>query len=341
MRKSEHPPGLHGHRPQSPASARDPAHGSPPISPEALAFNRRSPEAPPPPAAPASPLGRRFLLYWRLTRMHRPIGIFLLLWPVLWSLMIASQGAPRPGVVVVFVLGTILMRAAGCVINDYADRNFDPYVSRTRDRPLARKELPPEDALKLFAALVAAAGLLVLTMNRLTILLSFVAVPLAIVYPFMKRHTYLPQVYLGAAFGWGVPMSFAAQTGALPPVAWLILAGVVLWVLVYDTEYAMVDREDDLAIGVKSTAILFDDADRPIIGILQVLLIVDLVLVGRAAHLHGPYYTGVAAAALLSLYQQHLIRDREPARCFKAFLDNNWLGAAVFAGIAADYLFIG
>jgi 4-hydroxybenzoate polyprenyltransferase len=339
MRKSEHTHRPRGQRRDGRGKAAQDAHEAQQISPEALAFNRPQTENAAPAPEPAhSPLRQKLLTYWRLTRMHRPIGIFLLLWPVLWSLWIAGHGAPRVGVVVVFVLGTVLMRAAGCVINDYADRNFDPYVSRTQDRPLARREIAPEEALRFFAVLVAIAGFLVLTMNRLTIYLAFVAVPLAIVYPFMKRYTYLPQVYLGAAFGWGVPMSFAAQTNALPPVAWLLLASVVLWVLVYDTEYAMVDREDDLEIGVKSTAILFDDADRLIIGLLQVLLLVDFVLVGREANLHWPYYAGVAGAGLLCLHQQYLIREREPAACFRAFLANNWLGATLFVALVADYL---
>ncbi len=271
-------------------------------------------------------------------RLHRPIGTLLLLWPTLWALWIAARGLPDPAVLTVFVLGTLLMRSAGCVINDYADRNFDAHVRRTRDRPLAAGELEPRHALVLFVALVLLAGLLVLTQNRLTIGLAFVAAGLASVYPFMKRYTYLPQVWLGASFAWSVPMAFAAQTNALPPLAWLLLSAVVLWVLVYDTQYAMVDREDDLKIGIKSTAILFDDADRHIIGALQCLLLVNLWLVGRQAELGLPYHCGLAVAAGLAVYQQWLIKDRDPARCFRAFLNNNWLGMAVFAGIAVDYL---
>lgn len=276
--------------------------------------------------------------YARLMRLHRPIGTLLLLWPTLWALWIAAEGVPDPFVLTVFVLGTLLMRSAGCVINDYADRDFDGHVRRTRDRPLAAREIPPRHALLLFAGLVLAAGLLVLTQNGLTIGLAFAALGLASAYPFMKRYTYLPQVWLGGSFAWSVPMAFAAQTGALPPLAWLLLSAVVLWVIVYDTQYAMVDREDDVKIGIKSTAILFDDADRHIIAGLQGLLLLDLWLVGRQAELGWPYQVGLAVATGLAVYQLWLIRDRDPARCFRAFLNNNWFGMAVFAGIALDYL---
>lgn len=273
----------------------------------------------------------------RLMRLHRPIGILLLAWPMLWALWIAAEGVPDMGVLGVFLLGTVLMRSAGCVINDYADRNFDGHVHRTRERPLATGEVSPRTALALFAGLVLAAGLLVLTQNRLTLGLAFVAVPLAAIYPFMKRFTYLPQVWLGAAFAWAVPMSFAAQRNEVPPLAWLLLSAVVLWVLVYDTEYAMVDREDDLKLGIKSTAILFADADRIILGLLQVLFVVDLCLVGYRAHLGVLYFAGLTVATALLAYQQILIRKREPARCFQAFLNNNWVGCAIFIGVAADY----
>ena len=275
--------------------------------------------------------------YARLMRLHRPIGSLLLLWPTLWALWLAAKGMPDPFVLSVFVLGTLLMRSAGCVINDYADRDFDGHVRRTRDRPLVAREIPSRHALVLFVALVLVAGLLVLTQNALTIGLAFVAVGLASAYPFMKRYTYLPQVWLGAAFAWSVPMAFAAQTGTVPPLAWLLLSAVVLWVMVYDTQYAMVDRDDDLKIGIKSTAILFDDADRFIIGILQVLLLIDLLLVGHQARLGGAYTIGVGVAAGCSLYQQWLIRDRDPARCFRAFLNNNWFGLAIFVGLVTDY----
>ncbi len=279
----------------------------------------------------------RLRAYALLMRVHRPIGTLLLLWPALWALWIAAGGWPDPFVLAVFLLGTFLMRSAGCVINDYADRAFDGSVTRTRERPLATGLVTPREALRLFAALVLLAGLLVLTMNRLTVLLACAAVLLAAVYPFMKRYTYLPQAFLGAAFAWAVPMAFAAQSGELPPLAWLMLTAVVLWVLVYDTEYAMVDREDDLKLGIKSTAILFDDADRAIIGLLQALLLVNLWLVGSRAKLGWPYAVALAVAAGLCVYQQYLIQDRAPARCFAAFMNNNWLGCAIFLGIAASY----
>jgi 4-hydroxybenzoate polyprenyltransferase len=284
-------------------------------------------------------MNERLRQYALLMRLHKPIGILLLLWPTLWALWIAAAGHPDMRVLVVFVLGVVLMRSAGCVINDYADRNIDPHVRRTRERPIAAGRVTSREALVLFAVLCLLAFMLVLLMNRLTVLLSLVGVLLAATYPFTKRYTHLPQVYLGAAFGWAVPMVFAAQTGAVPTVAWLIFIANVLWATVYDTMYAMVDREDDLRIGVKSTAILFGTADRLLIGLLQVLLMACLVWVGMWAGLGPMYYTGLAAAAVFALYQQYLIRARQPERCFQAFLNNNWFGAAVFAGIAAHYLF--
>jgi len=280
----------------------------------------------------------RLRQYALLMRLDKPIGIFLLLWPTLWALWLASQGRPDPLVTAVFVLGVVLMRSAGCVINDYADRHIDPQVARTRQRPLAAGRVTAKEALALFAALTLAAFGLVLLLNRLTILLSLVALPLAATYPFMKRYTHLPQVHLGVAFGWAVPMAFAAQTGEFPPAAaWLLLVAVVLWALAYDTMYAMVDREDDIRVGVKSTAILFADADRAIIGAIQATLMLTLVLVGHKLDMGGPYYMGLAVATVLALYQQYLIRDRVPQTCFRAFLNNNWLGAAVFAGIFLNY----
>lgn len=276
--------------------------------------------------------------YARLMRLHRPIGTLLLLWPALWSLWLAAKGVPDLGVLASILLGTLLMRSAGCVINDYADRNFDGHVARTRERPLATGEVSPQQALVLFAVLVLCAGLLVLTLNQLTRLLSLAGLALAAVYPFMKRHTYLPQVWLGAAFGWAVPMSFAAQLDAVPPLGWLVLSAVVLWVLVYDTQYAMVDREDDLKVGIRSTAILFGDLDRQIIGALQVLLLIDLWLIGGKAQLGLAFDVSLLVVAGLFVHQQRLIHRREPAQCFKAFLNNNWVGAAVFAGVAVSYL---
>ena len=276
--------------------------------------------------------------YARLMRLDKPIGIYLLLWPTLWALWIAGNGKPDLGVLGVFVLGVVLMRSAGCVINDYADRNIDPHVARTCKRPIASGEVSPREALLLFGGLVALAFLLVLTMNALTIYLSFGALALAALYPFMKRYTHLPQVVLGAAFGWAVPMAFAAQTGEVPRVAWLLFVATVLWTTAYDTMYGMVDREDDVKIGVKSTAILFGDADRVVIGVLQLLALGALALAGQAASLGGYYDFGLSLAAGLALYQQYLIRERRPEACFRAFLNNHWFGAAVFSGIVLAYL---
>lgn len=280
----------------------------------------------------------RLIQYAHLMRLHRPIGIYLLLWPTLWALWIAAEGHPDLLVVFVFVSGVVLMRSAGCVINDYADREFDPHVERSRDRPIAAGRVKPQEALALFVVLCLGAFALVLLMNKLTIYLSLAGVVLAASYPFMKRYTHLPQVYLGAAFGWAVPMAFAAQTGSVPKVAWLLFVATVLWATVYDTMYGMVDRDDDIKIGVKSTAVLFGEADRTIIAIIQLLFIAALLLIGQAAALGGYYYFGVLLAAALSIYQQYLIRNREPKYCFQAFLNNNWLGAAVFSGLVLHYL---
>ncbi len=280
---------------------------------------------------------QRIWPYIRLMRFDRPIGMLLLLWPTLWALWIAAAGRPDGYVVLVFVVGVVLMRAAGCVINDYADRDFDPHVSRTCDRPLAAGEVSPRQALLLFAALCLLAFVLVMTLNRLTVLLSFVGVLLAASYPFVKRYSYLPQIYLGAAFGWAVPMAFAALQGDVPRVAWLLFIATVLWATAYDTMYAMVDRSDDLKIGVKSTAILFADADRLIIALLQLLVLVVLLVVGRQQGLGGYYDLGLLLAGGLAIYQQYLIRDRECSHCFQAFLNNNWFGGAVFAGIVLHY----
>ncbi len=281
----------------------------------------------------------RLRQYWLLMRFHRPIGIFLLLWPTLWALWIAAGGMPDPKILAVFVLGVVLMRAAGCVINDYADRDFDPHVARTRQRPIAAGRVSPGEALTLFGALCLAAFLLVLQLDGLTIALSLVAALLAASYPFMKRYTHLPQAYLGLAFGWAVPMAFAAQTGGVPPVAWWLLLATVLWALAYDTMYAMADREDDLKIGVKSSAILFGRYDRHLIAAIQVLMLGILGWVGRLSGLDGWYGLGLIAAAGLAVYQQWLIRDRRPDRCIRAFLNNHWLGMVVFLGIVLDYMF--
>jgi len=279
----------------------------------------------------------RWQNYMRLMRLDKPIGILLLLWPTLWALWIAAQGQPRPWLVAVFIAGVVLMRSAGCVINDYADRNIDSHVKRTAQRPLAAGLVSKKEALTLFAALVILAFLLVLTLNPLTIALSMVGAFLATSYPFTKRFTHLPQAYLGAAFGWAIPMVFAAQTGAVDPHSWWLFAAVLVWALIYDTMYAMVDRDDDLKIGVKSTAILFGDHDRLIIGLLQLLFLGLMLCVGWSFGLGGYYYIGLAAAAALMLYHQWLIRDRQRERCFRAFLHNHWVGVVIFAGILANY----
>ncbi|MGR9046852.1 MAG: 4-hydroxybenzoate octaprenyltransferase [Gammaproteobacteria bacterium] len=276
--------------------------------------------------------------YWLLARFDRPIGILILLWPALWALWLAGDGKPDSTVLTVFVLGVVLMRAAGCVVNDYADREFDPHVERTKLRPIAAGKVSPKEALIIFVVLSLTAFGLVLLMNPLTILLSFVGAFLAASYPFMKRYTHLPQAYLGVAFGWAVPMAFAAQSGAIPLVAWILYLAVMLWALVYDTMYAMVDKDDDLKIGVKSTAILFGDKDREIIGALQIVILVLLVFVGQMQQLGWAYYSGLTVATGLSAYQQKLISHRERAQCFKAFLNSNWFGLAVFAGLSMDYL---
>jgi 4-hydroxybenzoate polyprenyltransferase len=283
----------------------------------------------------------RLRQYALLMRLDRPIGSLLLLWPALWALWLAGEGHPRPLVVVVFVAGVVLMRSAGCVINDYADRHVDPHVARTRQRPLAAGRVTSREALTLFVVLCLLAFALVLLMNRLTVMLSVGAAVLAIIYPFMKRYTHLPQVVLGMAFGWAVPMAFAAQTGRVPPVAWLLFIATVLWDTAYDTMYAMVDRPDDLRIGVKSTAILFGEADRHLIALIQVLFFVVMIMIGRQLQLGGFYYAGLVAAMALAVYQLTLIRRRDPAECFKAFLNNNWFGMVIFAGIVGHYLTAG
>ncbi|MEN8107125.1 MAG: 4-hydroxybenzoate octaprenyltransferase [Pseudomonadota bacterium] len=277
--------------------------------------------------------------YALLMRLNRPIGIFLLLWPALWALLVASEGRPDPLVLMVFILGVILMRSAGCVVNDFADREIDGRVTRTRNRPLAAGRVSSREAKLLFLVLCLLAFALVLLLNPLTIMLSFVGVLLAATYPYMKRVTHLPQVYLGAAFGWSVPMVFAAQTGSVPPIAWLMFTTTVLWATAYDTMYAMVDRDDDLVLGVKSTAILFGESDRQIIGVIQAMVLVCLLMIGHQAELGLFYYAGVAVAAGFAIYQQGLIRYREREGCFRAFLNNNWFGAAVFAGMLLDYMF--
>ena len=286
-------------------------------------------------------LQNRYPALWpwiQLMRLDRPIGTLLLLWPTLWAVWIAGDGSPSARIVIVFTLGVIVMRAAGCVINDYADRNFDGEVSRTRHRPLATGALRGRDALVLFAALMMVALILVLQLNQFTFYLAFGGAALAIIYPFMKRFTFLPQLFLGAAFAWAIPMAFAAETSSLPAAAWLIFVAKLLWTVAYDTQYAMCDREDDLKVGIKSTAILFGEADRMIIGVLQLLALWPLWLLGQGLGFAWPWYLALAAAAGLFVYQQWLIRDRAPEACFRAFLNNQWVGAVLFAGIWLQYL---
>ncbi|MEX2961834.1 4-hydroxybenzoate octaprenyltransferase [Microbulbifer sp. TYP-18] len=276
------------------------------------------------------------LPYWQLARMDRPVGWMLLLWPTWWALWLASPGWPGLHLFAVFTLGVLLMRAAGCAVNDFADRNVDGRVKRTAARPLATGAVSAAGALWLFAGLSLAAFLLVLTTNALTVKLSLLAVVLAAAYPFAKRYTHLPQVVLGAAFSMGIPMAFAASTGAVPPQAWLLFTANLLWTVAYDTFYAMVDRDDDLRIGVKSTAILFGEMDRAMTGALQGMTIFALLLIGRQFQLGAVYLVSLAAVAGLFVYQQWLVRERRREACFKAFINNNWVGALIFAGILVD-----
>ncbi|ESQ15963.1 MAG: 4-hydroxybenzoate octaprenyltransferase [Thiohalocapsa sp. PB-PSB1] len=279
----------------------------------------------------------RLNAYYKLVRLHKPIGIFLLLWPALWALWLAGEGNPPWQVAVIFIAGVVLMRSAGCAINDFADRDFDGKVARTNTRPLAQGLITPIEALAVFIALSLVAFGLVLMLNRQTVAMSVVAVVLAMIYPFMKRYTHVPQVFLGAAFGWAVPMAFTAIQGSIPGWVWVLFAAAVVWALVYDTEYAMVDREDDLKIGIKSTAILFGRHDRLIIALLQLLMLALLMIVGAAAERGWAYFAGLGVAGLLALYQQYLLREREPAACFQAFLNNSYFGMAIFLGLVVDY----
>jgi 4-hydroxybenzoate polyprenyltransferase len=277
--------------------------------------------------------------YVRLMRLDRPIGIWLLLWPTLWALWIGSRGQPKPQIFVIFVVGTVLMRSAGCAINDYADRSFDPHVARTKDRPLAAGRLSTLEALVLFALLSLAALVLALQLNRLTLLYAVAGAFIAVTYPFVKRFLSVPQLYLGLAFGAGIPMAFAAQIETVPPVAWLLLLANVSWVTVYDTMYAMVDRSDDLKLGVRSTAILFGDSDRHIIAVLQILTLASLYLVGKMLRAGAWYDAGLIGGAVFFVYQLWLIRDRDREGCFRAFLNNNYFGMSVFIGLALEYQF--
>ncbi len=284
--------------------------------------------------------------YWLLMRFDKPIGIYLVLWPTLWGLFFAAEGLPEIHLLIIFTLGCILMRAAGCVINDYADRNFDKHVSRTKDRPLTSGRVSEKEALLLFSGLCLAAFILVLFTNKLTVLLSVVALFLAIIYPFTKRFISLPQAWLGIAFGWGIPMAFAAQLNLsnfsdIPLVAWKFLAANICWAIAYDTMYAMVDREDDLRVGIKSSAILFGQYDRLIIGILQaatLILLFDVIIdLGHDWHSAKFYFLGIIIAASFMLYQQFLIKDLKQSLCFKAFLNNHWVGLSILIGIICHF----
>ncbi len=276
--------------------------------------------------------------YFQLMRIEKPIGVLLLLWPTLMALWIAGAGHPSLKNIVIFALGTYLMRGAGCVINDYADRNFDGYVERTRARPLATGAVTPAEALLLCGLLCLLAFALVLLTNRLTILLSFAGLAVAVSYPFMKRVTHLPQLVLGLAFSFGIPMAFAAETNHVPPAAWLLVAVNLLWTVAYDTFYAMVDRDDDLRIGLKSTAILFGTWDRAITALLQLVCLLLLLLAARAFQLHWIFYIGLCMSALMFIYQQRLIAGRQRDACFKAFLHNNWVGCTWFFATVLAYL---
>lgn len=276
--------------------------------------------------------------YIQLTRMDKPIGTLLLLWPTLWALWIAAEGMPKLDVLLVFILGVILMRAAGCVINDFADRRVDGHVKRTENRPLAAGRISSRAALIFFFVLTLLAFMLVLTMNTLTILLSFAAVALAACYPFMKRYTHLPQVVLGMAFGWAIPMGFAAQLDTVPSYAWLLFLANILWTVAYDTLYAMVDRDDDLKIGIKSTAILFAENDKLIVGLLQLSSLLCLGTLGWLLTLPAVYFIGLTIVAGLFVYQQSLIVNRDRESCFKAFLHNNYVGMVIFVSLALSYL---
>ena len=278
--------------------------------------------------------------YARLVRLDRPVGIWLLMWPTLWALWLAGHGHPDEHVFVVFMLGVLLMRSAGCAINDYADRGFDPHVKRTEQRPLAAGRVSPLEAVGIWAIFSLLALALVLTLDRLTIRYAVAGAALTVVYPFLKRFFPVPQLWLGAAFSWSVPMAFAAQAHAVPRLAWLVFAAGVLWSVIYDTMYAMVDRDDDLKLGIKSAAITFGDADRWVLGALQVLVLYALWLAGVQASLSHWFHGALATGAGLFVYQQWLIRRRDRADCMRAFINNQWFGLVIFVGMALDYLFL-
>jgi 4-hydroxybenzoate polyprenyltransferase len=284
------------------------------------------------------PWSERLRRYALLVRLHRPIGILLLLWPTMWALWLAGEGQPPWGIVLVFMSGVALMRSAGCAINDYADRDFDGCVERTKTRPIAMGLVSPKEAIGVFVALSLVAATLLLFLNWPTRFLSLVALVLAAVYPFMKRYTHLPQVMLGAAFGWAIPMVFMALNETIAPLAWVLFVATLIWALIYDTQYAMVDRDDDLKIGVKSTAILFGRHDNLIVSLLQLLMLALLAVVGMMAGLGWVYYLGLTVGATLFAYQQWLTHERQPKPCFDAFLNNNLFGMVIFLGLAFDYV---
>jgi 4-hydroxybenzoate polyprenyltransferase len=277
--------------------------------------------------------------YARLMRLDKPIGTWLLMWPMLWALWLAGKGHPDGGIFIVFMLGVLIMRSAGCVLNDFADRKIDPYVERTRTRPIASGAVAPMEALTLFVALALIAIGLAAMLNRQAQVLAVIAAGLTVIYPFIKRFVSVPQFVLGMAFGWAVPMAFAAQTGQTQQLAWLVFGTALVWAVIYDTFYAMADREDDLKIGVKSTAILFGDADLFVIGGLQLLMLFALILIGDMAGLGAWYYTSVFAAGVLMVYHQWLARDRQSLSCFNAFLHNHYIGMIIFIGIVLHYTF--
>jgi 4-hydroxybenzoate polyprenyltransferase len=284
-------------------------------------------------------VARRLEEYLRLMRLDRPIGIWLLLWPTLWALWVAGNGRPDPKVLTVFVLGVAVMRSAGCIVNDFADRNVDPYVKRTRARPLAARRVTPNEALLLFAVLAGAALWLVTRLDPFTLRLACVGAALTVSYPFLKRFFALPQLFLALAFSWGVPMAFAALLGALPRAAWVMFVASILWVTIYDTLYAMVDREDDLKIGINSSAIVFADLDRLIVAVLQLTMLLALVLLGKNLRFGSAYLAALGVVAVLFAYQQWLIRARSPDACLRAFLNNHYVGMTIFIGILLEYVY--
>ncbi len=276
--------------------------------------------------------------FWQLMRMDKPIGTLLLLWPTFWALILAAEGVPDLKVLVVFILGVIFMRAAGCVINDFADRKVDGHVKRTHQRPLPSGRVSAKEAITLFLVLGIASFLLVLTMNPLTVKLSFAGIVLAFIYPFMKRFTHLPQLFLGLAFSWSIPMAWAAQANELPMMVWFVFVINAIWTIAYDTQYAMVDRDDDLKIGIKSTAILFGRLDKMIIGVLQLITLAMLIYLGIWYQLGASYYWSLLVAGALFVFQQHLIRHRERDLCFRAFLNNNYVGMIIAIGLLVAFL---